>query len=313
MEKHLLTSDEFWPPHIKVWTIRDEAVAETYRTAMPRTATGVSDAGSALSTYRHNGRPAPTIPRRPLQTGEILVGRAYPVWRGQTQAGRPHSKRVPLSAITCRNRWLLTGYVPRALDFVARPDTIEGVPSPNDDATGPLISGAHPFLPPEDARSPVRRLRGRMTTPVTLWTAGAGQRPAGLPVASTLVIDGDPPYLLGAVDEETELWDQAESSGRFVVQILRWEHRTIADAFAGMMPAPGGPFRLGAWTSTSWGPVLNSVDTWAGCRLVGHRELGWSLVVEAEIEHVVVGDEVDPLLYRRGRYLTLVSDQTPPA
>lgn len=180
----------------------------------------------------------------------------------------------------------------------------------NEGQPGVRIGNEHPFLPPEDERSPVRRLRGRLTAPVTLWTAVGARRPAGLPVASTQVIDGEPAYIMGAVDEETELWDAIGESERFAVSVLRWEHRDLADVFAGILPLPGGPFRadgwVDRWVETEWEPVPKTVTTWAGCQLVGYRELGWSMLVEARIEHIVVGDETDPLLYRRGRYLTVV-------
>lgn len=176
---------------------------------------------------------------------------------------------------------------------------------------GAEIHAEHPFLPPEDQRSPVRRLRGRLTSPVTLWTAElapssevVGER-AGLPVSAALVVDGEPGLLLGLIDEDSELWGVLHRSERFAVSVLRWEHRALADAFAGVVPAPGGPFTLADWASTPWGPVPEGVSTWAGCRLREAKPIGWALAVEAEIEHVELGDDADPLLHRRGRYLTL--------
>lgn len=167
------------------------------------------------------------------------------------------------------------------------------------------ISGQHPYLPPEDQRSPVRRLRGRLTSPVTLWTAAAGTERAGLPVSAVVIADGEPGHVLGLVDGDSELWDLIEESGRFAVALLRWEHRDLAEVFAGLMPSPGGPFRTGNWRDTEWGPIPAEVSTWAGCQLLNAREIGWSLAVDAELEHVELGDDADPLLHRRGRYLTL--------
>lgn len=163
------------------------------------------------------------------------------------------------------------------------------------------IHGDHPFLPPESERDPVRRLRGRLTSPVTLWTAGS----AGLPVTSMLVADGSPSLVIGLVDEDSLLWSALSSSSVFAVSVLSWSHRQLADAFAGTLPAPGGPFRMGSWVSTSWGPVPSSVETWAGCRLLDSRPSGWAVEVRGTIEHVSVGAEPSPLLHRRGRYLTL--------
>jgi 3-hydroxy-9,10-secoandrosta-1,3,5(10)-triene-9,17-dione monooxygenase reductase component len=163
------------------------------------------------------------------------------------------------------------------------------------------IHGDHPFLPPESERSPVRRLRGRLTSPVALWTSGS----AGLPVTSMLVADGSPALVVGLVDEDSELWAAMSRTSVLVVSLLSWEHRGLADAFAGTMPAPGGPFRLTSWEETSWGPVPSSAATWAGCRLLDSRSTGWAVEARGTLEQVTVGDDRSPLLHRRGRYLTL--------
>lgn len=165
----------------------------------------------------------------------------------------------------------------------------------------------HPFLPPEGDRNPVRRLRGRLAAPVTLWTAYDGDRAVGLPVSSVLVADGEPARMLGLLDPDSDLWAAVEDGGRFAVMVLRWPHRALPDAFAGLAPAPGGPFRLAEWSQTRWGPVLAEPVSWAGCRLVAPpRRLGWGLLVEAEIEHVALDpDEEEPLLHWRGRYRTV--------
>jgi 3-hydroxy-9,10-secoandrosta-1,3,5(10)-triene-9,17-dione monooxygenase reductase component len=168
------------------------------------------------------------------------------------------------------------------------------------------IHASDPFATPEGDKSPLRRLRGRMPSAVTLWTARDGDgRPAGLTVASTLVVDGDPGRLLGVLDEESTLWEAVRASGRFAVAPLRIDDRQLADAFAGLMPAPGGPFTGRQWDETEYGPVLAGVSAWAGCRLDEARPLGWGLLVEATVTHVEIGagDPGSSLIYFRGRYL----------
>jgi hypothetical protein len=89
-----------------------------------------------------------------------------------------------------------------------------------------------------------------------------------------------------------------------VVQLLGWEHRDLADAFAGLAPAPGGLFRLGRWRQTAWGPVLDGVSAWAGFALSSEpAEVGWSALVDGILEEVHLGEPVDPLVHRRGRYV----------
>lgn len=164
------------------------------------------------------------------------------------------------------------------------------------------IHSSHPFLEPESERDPVRRLRGRLGGAVTLLTTGSGRDRAGLTVSSLMVAGGDPAHVLALVDPDSELGEALPDTGRAVVHLLEWEHRDLAEAFAGLAPAPGGVFTLGRWEDTEWGPRLGGVSAWAGVRLVDTRQVGWSLLVDAEIEHVEISEEREPLVHRRGRY-----------
>jgi flavin reductase (DIM6/NTAB) family NADH-FMN oxidoreductase RutF len=164
---------------------------------------------------------------------------------------------------------------------------------------GAEIHHTDPFAVPAGQRSPVRRLRGRLAAPVTLWTAPG---PAGLTVSSTLVAEGEPDRLLGLVDPESDLWAAVEEAGRFAVAPLGPQHRQLADRFAGLFPSPGGLFALDPWIDTPYGPVPADAGGWAGCRLETARECGWGLLVEATIEAVDLAEETLPLLHYRGRY-----------
>lgn len=172
----------------------------------------------------------------------------------------------------------------------------------NEPEPGARIHHTDPFAAPEHARSPVRRLRGRLATAVTLWTAPG---PAGLTVSSTLVADGEPGRLIGLLDDESELWSAASAAGRFAVATLGPGHRQLADRFAGVLPAPGGPFRGYDWRETPYGPVPADAGAWVGCRLDGAREYGWLLLAEATIETIELTADPGPLLHYRGRYRDL--------
>lgn len=167
------------------------------------------------------------------------------------------------------------------------------------------IHSEHPFLEPESERDPGRRLRGRLGGAVTLWTAGSGTDRTGLTVSSVMVAHGDPAHVLGLVDPESDVAAAVSAGGTAVVQLLEWSHRDLADAFAGVAPAPGGPFRMGTWEESEWGPVLHGVSAWAGVRFIGSAaEVGWSLLLDGVVEHVSLSEETaPPLVHRRGRYV----------
>lgn len=142
---------------------------------------------------------------------------------------------------------------------------------------------------------------------MSLWTSGLGSGStgrAGLTVSSFVVAAGEPGHALALLDPDATLTERLLETRTAVVQLLEWRHRDLADAFAGVSPAPGGLFRLGAWADTDWGPRLTDASSWAGVRLVDAQpvDVGWSVLVDATIEHLEVGDDHQPLVHRRGRY-----------
>ena len=167
------------------------------------------------------------------------------------------------------------------------------------------IHSEHPFAEPEPQRDPARRLRGRLGGAVTLWTTGRDAGRAGLTVSSVLVAPGEPARCLGLVDPDSDLAEAVARTGTAAVQLLGWPHRDLADAFAGVAPAPGGAFRGATWRDTEWGPVLEGVGAWAGLRVEAPgTPVGWSVLLDGVVEHVELGDdEAEPLVHRRGRYV----------
>ena len=162
------------------------------------------------------------------------------------------------------------------------------------------IHASHPFADAEP--DPVRRFRGRVGNAVSLWTAGDAADRAGLTVTSFLVAAGEPPRVLGLLDPDAALTETLVATGRGVVALLAWEHRDLAEMFAGTAPAPGGMFRQAVFEQTGWGPRLTSASTWAGLRVESSVQVGWSRLVTTIVEHVQVGEDEEPLRHRRGRY-----------
>jgi flavin reductase (DIM6/NTAB) family NADH-FMN oxidoreductase RutF len=168
------------------------------------------------------------------------------------------------------------------------------------------IHATDPFATPEDARSPLRRLRARMPATVTLWTAyGRDDRPAGLTVSSTVVADGEPGALLALLDDESDLYTAVLAAGRCAVTVLQEGDGQLADRFAGVLPAPGGVFADGVWERTEYGPVPMRRYPWIGCTVSSTRRVGYAMLVEARVDRVELGEgEPPPLVRQRGRYVT---------
>lgn len=141
-----------------------------------------------------------------------------------------------------------------------------------------------------------------MPAPVTVWSSGSGRDRQGLTISSLIVANGEPAHVLAVVDPDSDWWGSDPET--VTVNVLARDHRFLADAFAGTAPAPGGPFTLGSWTDSDWGPVLDGSAGWFGVRLLPDpRAVGWGLLVEGVVEHVQPG-EADALIHLRGRYET---------
>jgi len=168
------------------------------------------------------------------------------------------------------------------------------------------IHTSDPFATPEDQRSPIRRLRGRLPSPVTIWTAGAGMARAGLTVSSMLVVDGEPGRIIGIIDDESDLWDTMKSTGRGAVTMLHQGDHLLADRFAGIFPAPGGLFADGSWIDSDFGPIPSDAATWAGVQVDAANPFGFGLLVTVTIVELHLdADPAKPLLHVRGRYRDL--------
>jgi 3-hydroxy-9,10-secoandrosta-1,3,5(10)-triene-9,17-dione monooxygenase reductase component len=165
-----------------------------------------------------------------------------------------------------------------------------------------FIHREDPFRDPEGSRGPARRLRGRLVAPVTVWTAGAADERTGLTVASTLIAEGEPSFVLGLINDLTDLYERIVETEGFVVHVATAEHRVLADRFAGLWPSPGGLFADLSVEDSRWGPLLNALPNRARCRLVDTQQVGYARLVRGEIEGVELADLDAPLAHFRGRY-----------
>ncbi|HJS72168.1 MAG TPA: flavin reductase family protein [Acidimicrobiia bacterium] len=168
-----------------------------------------------------------------------------------------------------------------------------------------MIHDDNPFADAPDSRDPVRRFRGRLGAPVTIITAGDGERRTGLTVSSLMVVEGEPGRVAALVGPTSDLWDVVGDTRRFVVHICSRQDRHTAEVFAGLRPSPGGLFAEAPAQGSDWGPIFPDLANRVYCSLEERRELGHSGVIIGTIDRVVADDIGDPLLYFRGRYREL--------
>jgi len=160
-----------------------------------------------------------------------------------------------------------------------------------------------PFVAPPEARDVARRLRGHLAHPVTVWTAGGSDDPAGLTVSSLLVAEGEPARVLGLVGTHTDLLEAVRHTGAFVVHVLEEADERLAGRFAGAYP--GDPFEGLDLAWSEWGPRLAGARSVASCRLEGVERVGYQQLVRGVIEQVTIGEDRLPLVHQLGRYRAL--------
>jgi len=168
-------------------------------------------------------------------------------------------------------------------------------------------SPTDPFAAPPEDRRPDRRFRGRLVAPVTVWTAGAEDRRAGLTVSSLLVAEGDPAVVLGLLDPLSDLFDLVVERGSFVVHVLEAGEQRIAGMFAGAYPVD--PFEEVETVDGEFGPVIAGTRHILGCRLGGSEEIGFQMLVRGRAAAIEIEDGSGlPLVRYRGRYRKLAPE-----
>ncbi|CAN5892117.1 hypothetical protein BH23ACT5_BH23ACT5_13500 [soil metagenome] len=169
------------------------------------------------------------------------------------------------------------------------------------------IHSDNPFATPSDQRDQFRQLRGRLVASVSVAASGDENRRYGVTVSSLWVVEGDEPLVAVLVGAGSEFAEVSAESEAFTAHVLSETHRPIAEVFAGMRPAPGGMFESTSVSQSEWGPRLDAVADWAGCRLAAIHTIGTQQLVTGLIEHVELSDLVKPLTYFRGAYRSLRS------
>jgi len=175
--------------------------------------------------------------------------------------------------------------------------------------TGGHIHGDHPFMTVPEERDPIRQLRGRLASAVTVFTSGSGSDLAGLTISSVMIAEGDPPRVVALVNDATDLKDALELTERFVLHVLERGDEHLSEEFAGLRPRPGGVFSDRQTSQSHWGPVLVEESTRASCTVERMEPLGGMVLLVGRIDRVELGDVANPLVYFRGGYRRLIDDR----
>jgi hypothetical protein len=167
-----------------------------------------------------------------------------------------------------------------------------------------MIHHEHPFRPTEGG-DPARRFRGRIAAGVTVVTSGGADDRSGSTVASILVVEGAPARLVLSLAEGSDVLEVIRRTNRFVVHVLAVEDRALSDRFALVSPSPGGLFAAVAFDDGEWGPELAVPGTRGRGTLERIERVGYQQLVVATLDEVFLADLERPLIWFRGRYMSL--------
>ena len=117
---------------------------------------------------------------------------------------------------------------------------------------------------------------------MSIVTAAAGGRRAGLTVSSMCSVCAEPALLLACVNTDNEFDALAARAGAFAVNILESRHADLAMVFAGLSEPPPradgrapGRFDAGDWAELSTGaPTLDDALVSLDCALDSSLERG---------------------------------------
>ncbi len=170
-----------------------------------------------------------------------------------------------------------------------------------------MIHAEHPFADLPEDRDSVRRFRGRLANPVTIITSGDEDRRVGLTVSSLFVAEGEPGRVHAVVGPNSDLWDVAAETERFVVHVCDVDATSLAEVFAGLRPSPGGLFATTNTSPSKWGPLLDELPDRLFCSLESRVDSGNSGVLVGVVDAVELSDIQAPLVHFRGTYRSLAS------
>ena len=122
-------------------------------------------------------------------------------------------------------------------------------------------------------------------------------------MTSFLVAAGEPSRLLALLDPDADLTESLLGTGAAVVQLLAVGATATSPRCSPVRrPRRAGCSATRRSSRPTWGPRLASAASWAGVRLEGEQEVGWSTLVTTVVEHLEVGDDDEPLRHHRGRF-----------
>ncbi|MBA3327401.1 MAG: flavin reductase family protein [Solirubrobacterales bacterium] len=146
---------------------------------------------------------------------------------------------------------------------------------------------------------------GHFATGVTIVTAAGPDGPAGMTTNAVTSLSLDPMLLLVCFEQASRTLPVVRDAGRFAVNVLRAGDEDLAALFATKAVARA-KFESVAHGEEHGVPVLDRALAWIACDLRSLQEAGDHVIAIGEVLGTGVDGDDDPLVWFRGRYMTVV-------
>jgi len=148
---------------------------------------------------------------------------------------------------------------------------------------------------------------GRFATGVAVVTAAGPDGPAGMTTNAVASLSLEPLLLLVCFDLRSRTLKIVQQSRRFAVNVLGAGDEALAAVFASKRVARE-KFDSVTHREAHGVPVLDAALTWIACSLLELRPAGDHMIGIGEVIGMAVQDERDPLVFYRGRYMSLAPE-----
>ncbi|MBS1892968.1 MAG: flavin reductase family protein [Actinobacteria bacterium] len=152
--------------------------------------------------------------------------------------------------------------------------------------------------------SVIRRVLGHLPTGVTVITAKDGGEPVGIVANSVTSVSLDPPLMLICPAKSSGTWPRLRSAGQFCINVMAGHHEEVCRRFA--VKGAEDRFEGAAWHERRGMPALDDAVAWIDCSIRDEHDAGDHTIVVADILDMEAATDVEPLVFFRGRYGTLV-------
>ncbi len=149
-----------------------------------------------------------------------------------------------------------------------------------------------------------RALRGFAAT-VSIVSSRTGLQNFGITVTAVTSVSMMPPSLLVAVNESSSIHKSLLASERFCINLLGHEQAPHSRAF-GTPLSMEDRFEFGDWRlSADDVPYLAEAQANIFCRKVDTHQFGTHSMFLGEVYQLAIGDDIAPLIYLNGKYLSV--------